>query len=97
MAVFLGRLKQAKYRLEAAGKKIDNDQMLMNIPPEYANIAQQLYLLDDDGFSPENVKKNLISEYNRLEYENLNEAGPSYNETDSNLMLSRKKKVPKNF
>ncbi|GBM04767.1 hypothetical protein AVEN_20208-1 [Araneus ventricosus] len=99
MAVFLGRLKQAKDRVEALGKKIDNDeydyQMLMNLPPEYGNVAQQLYLLDDNGFTPENVKKKLISEYGRLRYENLNEAGPSYNETDSNLMLARKKKIPK--
>ncbi|GBL99737.1 hypothetical protein AVEN_249767-1 [Araneus ventricosus] len=101
MAVFLGRLKQAKDRLEAVGKKIDNDeyayQMLMNLPPEYGNVAQQLYLLDDNGFTPENVKKKLISEYDRLKYENLNEAGPSYNKTNSNLMLAKKKKVPKNF
>ncbi|GBL72262.1 hypothetical protein AVEN_115226-1 [Araneus ventricosus] len=101
MAVFLGRLKQAKDRLEAVGKKIDNDeyayQMLMNLPAEHGNIAQQLYLLDDNGFTPENVKKKLISEYDRLRYENLNEAGPSYNETDSNLMLARKKKVPNKF
>ncbi|GBM63706.1 hypothetical protein AVEN_147638-1 [Araneus ventricosus] len=101
MSVFLGRLKQAKDRLEAVGKKIDNDeyayQMLMNLPPEYGNVAQQLYLLDDNGFTPEDIKKKLISEYDRLKYEDLNEAGPSYNETDSNLMLARKKKVPNKF
>ncbi|GBL53117.1 hypothetical protein AVEN_254969-1 [Araneus ventricosus] len=70
--------------------------MLMNLPPEYGNIAE-LYLLDDEGFTPEKVKKKLISEYDRLRYENLNEAGPNYCETDSNLMLARKKKAPNKF
>lgn len=100
MAVFLGRLKQAKERLEGAGKKIDNDeyayQMLMHLPHEYGSVVQQLYLLEDKNFTPDSVKKTLLAEFDRLKFENYTEDG-EYNNTNlnpSNLMMARKQRKP---
>ncbi len=44
--------------------------MLLNLPSDYSNVAQQLYLLENKEFTPENVKKKPLAEFDRLNFEN---------------------------
>lgn len=96
MAVFLGRLKQARDRLDAVGKKIDDDelayQMLMNLPPKYGNVAQQLYMLKDEEFTSTKVKERLLSEYDRLKYQKCDLEEVATSSRSENVMLMKKSK-----
>lgn len=95
MAIYLGRLKQAKDRLVEAGKRVENDeygyQMLMHLPSKFSNIVQQLYQLDDSKFTPENIKKALLAEDDRLKCEGeLNEVGNRFSQS---VLVAKKSSV----
>ncbi|XP_054721312.1 arylsulfatase I-like [Uloborus diversus] len=72
ISVFIGRIFRAAKDLESAGRKVEDDeiayQMLCNLPPKYDNVVIQLYQLSDESFTSENVRKALISEFDRLQH-----------------------------
>ncbi|GBN73143.1 Retrovirus-related Pol polyprotein from transposon TNT 1-94 [Araneus ventricosus] len=70
IGIYLAHIQQAAKALKNAGKSIPEDevayQMIENLPPEFDNIVQQIYQLNDDEFLPDKVRTILLAEEGRI-------------------------------
>ncbi|GBN44512.1 hypothetical protein AVEN_156355-1 [Araneus ventricosus] len=70
IGIYLTHSQQAGKALENAGKSTLEDevayQMIENLPPEFENIVQQIYQLNDDEFLPDKVRTILLAEEGRI-------------------------------
>ncbi|GBM98010.1 Intersectin-1 [Araneus ventricosus] len=70
IGIYLAHIQQTAKALQNAGKSIPEDevayQMIENLPPEFDNIVQQIYQLNDDEFLPDKVWTILLAEEGRI-------------------------------
>lgn len=81
MGVFISRVENAARLLTESGKEVNDDelayQLIAYLPSEYESVVKSCYALDDRRFTTNNVKQQLLAEYDRLKVKELdNTNGP---------------------
>ncbi|GBM11558.1 hypothetical protein AVEN_101848-1 [Araneus ventricosus] len=100
IGIYLAHIQQAAKALKNAGKSIPEDevayQMIENLPPEFDNIVQQIYNLNDDEFLPDKIRTILLAEEGRILSKQAKEIDNSkvlVTEEKKNFGTLRKKKI----